>query len=177
MRQTTAFAVVPLALVCLALTAGTALAQATTAPVETTTRPQKALTGPAAPGHAANVRIEVTITDQTGPGEPVTKVVTLLLADNANGSIRTRGSVRNQGPVQINVDARPIILAGGQVRIALGLEYNPRVSGADAAVESSSLHEQVSVVVESGKPLVISQAADPVSDRKISVELKATILR
>ena len=29
----------------------------------------------------------------------------------------------------------------------------------------------------SGKPLVISQAADPTSDRKVTVEVKATVLK
>jgi hypothetical protein len=39
------------------------------------------------------------------------------------------------------------------------------------------MNEQVGVVLDSGKPLVVSQAFDPTSDRRISVELKATILK
>ncbi len=30
------------------------------------------------------------------------------------------------------------------------------------------------MVLQSGKPLIVSQAADPVSDRKVIVEVKAT---
>jgi hypothetical protein len=41
----------------------------------------------------------------------------------------------------------------------------------------SSLNERISVIVQDGKPMVISQAADPGSDRKITVELRATIAK
>jgi hypothetical protein len=65
--------------------------------------------------------------------------------------------------------------------VDLGLEYQPTTpSGGNAsqAVEGmSNLNERISVILESGKPLTISQAADPTSDRRISVELKATILK
>jgi hypothetical protein len=33
------------------------------------------------------------------------------------------------------------------------------------------------VVQQSGKPLIISQAADPINDRMMIVEVKATILK
>jgi hypothetical protein len=33
------------------------------------------------------------------------------------------------------------------------------------------------VILQNGKPLIISQSADPVSDRKVVVEVKATILK
>jgi hypothetical protein len=33
------------------------------------------------------------------------------------------------------------------------------------------------VVLQSGKPLIVSQAADPVSERKVLVEVKATVLK
>jgi hypothetical protein len=39
------------------------------------------------------------------------------------------------------------------------------------------LNERISTILESGKPLVISQAADPASDRRISVEARATVVR
>jgi hypothetical protein len=57
------------------------------------------------------------------------------------------------------------------------MEYNPRLSGSDNPTESSTLTEQIGVVLQPGKPLVVSQAADPASDRKITVELTATLLR
>ena len=35
----------------------------------------------------------------------------------------------------------------------------------------------MTVVLQSGKPMIVSQAADPVTDRKIVVEVVATILK
>jgi hypothetical protein len=32
-------------------------------------------------------------------------------------------------------------------------------------------------VLESGKPIVAAQSADPVGDRQVTIEVKATILR
>jgi hypothetical protein len=128
-------------------------------------------------GQPINVKLDLTITDQTGPGEPLKKVVTMLVADRGSGSIRSIGSVRTQGRVQINVDARPTILQSGAVRLALGLEYNPRTLGNDAPTEWSSLNEQIQTILEPGKPLVLSQAADPASDRKITVEVRATVVK
>ena len=129
------------------------------------------------PGQPVNIKLDITITDQTGPGDPLRKVVTLIVADRGIGSIRSTGSVRTQGRVQINVDARPTILSSGAIRLTLGLEYNPRTLGSDAPTEWSSLNDQLGVVLEPGKPLVVSQAADPASDRKITVELRASILK
>lgn len=140
-------------------------------------KPQATAAEPAAAGQAVNIKLDVTITDQTGPGEPIRKIVTLIVADRSNGSIRSTGSVRSQGRVQINVDARPQILPSGAIRLTLGLEYNPRTLGNDAPTEWSSLNEQLGVVLQSGKPLLVSQAADPASDRKISVEVTATLLK
>jgi hypothetical protein len=35
----------------------------------------------------------------------------------------------------------------------------------------------VTVVLDSGKPLLISKSADPLSDRTVTVEVKATIVK
>lgn len=129
------------------------------------------------PGQPVNIKLDLTITDQTGPGDPLKKVVTMVVADRGMGSIRSLGSVRTQGRVQINVDARPHILQSGAIRLSLGLEYNPRTLGNDAPTEWSSLNEQITVVLAAGKPLIVSQAADPASDRKISVEVLAAVMK
>ena len=128
-------------------------------------------------GQSTNIRLDVTITDQTGPGDPMKKTITMVMMDRANGSIRSTGTVRNQGRVQINVDASPMLLPNGAIRVRLGLEYNPRTAATEGPTESSSLHEQITVVLDAGKPMVVSQAADPASDRKISVELRASLLK
>ena len=39
------------------------------------------------------------------------------------------------------------------------------------------IRDAVTMILESGKPLIVAQSADPVSDRQVTVEVKATILR
>jgi hypothetical protein len=41
----------------------------------------------------------------------------------------------------------------------------------------AQLNESMTLILDSGKPTVVSQAADPISDRRIAVEVTATILR
>jgi hypothetical protein len=147
------------------------------------------------PAQLTNIRIELTITDQMGPGEPARKVVTMHVADQHTGSIRTRGWImtpQGRRDVVINVDASPTILKDGAVRVDLGLEYQPTGPAGSPARPAealspttqtppdsaqTTLNERISTILESGKPLVISQAADPASDRRISVEARATVVR
>jgi hypothetical protein len=126
-------------------------------------------------GQPVNIRVELTITDQTGAGEPMKKSITLLTADRARASIRNE--VGNRG--FINVDANPQLLPSGGIRMTLGLEYMPAVAlpSIEGQRSLSRLNEHVTVVLESGKPLVISQAADPTSDRKVTAQVTATVVR
>lgn len=139
---------------------------------------------------SANVKIEVSITDQTGSGTPARKVVTMIAGDRQNTNIRSSASVPvkmagsnnyNYRNVTINVDARPTISQKepNKVLVTLGLEYLPRSAGGQEEMEAgmASLSERLGLLLESGKPMVISQAADPTSDRKITVEVTATILK
>ena len=163
-------------------------ARPATAPQQPTAaeRPPQPAPARAPEGQPVNIRLEITITDQAGPGEPAKKTITMVVADRSNGGIRSSGTqaVTSSGlaPVSINVDAYPTILKEGSIRLQLGLEYQPRPTQdpAQSAVppsRMSTLNERISVIVQDGKPMVISQAADPGSDRKITVELRATIAK
>lgn len=133
---------------------------------------------PAPSGQPVNIKLDLTISDQNGPGAASNRVVTLLVADRSSGSIRSMGHVDKQGPVKINVDARPHILGNGAILLGLGLEYAPRAVTTDQnGGVLTSLNEAINVVLEPGKPLIVSQAADAASDRKITVEVRAVILK
>jgi hypothetical protein len=175
-----------------ALLASVAHAQTTPVPPAKDQEPARSASKPPDPAQLVNVRIELTILDQSGPGEPSKKLVTMHVADRSSASIRTSGRVLTKEgwrDVTINVDARPMVLRGkeGSVQIDLGLEYRPISSAtapgsspgsqADASASQTGSIERISTILESGKPLLISQAADPSSDRRISVEMKATILK
>jgi hypothetical protein len=163
------------------LIATTAQAQATTPSVET--KQEKPAPPPMPPqGLPVNVRIELTITDQAGPGEATKRNISMIVADNRNGSIRSSGRViaanRESFVVTLNVDATPRIIKDNLLRLDLALEYLPK-PGSDNATSGegrAQLNERMGLMVTSGKPIIISQASDPTSNRKISVELTATIL-
>lgn len=131
-----------------------------------------------------NVQIEVTITDQTGAGAPEKKTVTMVVSSGSWGKIRSAGNVR-PGPdtppavVELNVDARPFVSVDGPIQMELTLVYRPLGSATDDTARGRPLplNQSLTVILQSGKPLVVSQAADPLNDRKIGVEVKATVLK
>jgi hypothetical protein len=119
---------------------------------------------PAQPDAAQNIRIEVTITDSAASAK---KVVSMMFADGRNGR------VRSQGHGMLNVDGSGHITRDGKLQISVTFDYTPTVSS-DRVV---SLNEAVTVLVLDGKPTLISQSADPDSDRKVTVEVTATIVK
>jgi len=149
----------------------------------TAQKPERPALQPPPPpeGQPVNIKIELTITDQAGPGETAKRTVSMIVADRKNGSIRSQGQVlvSNRFVVILNVDATPRIVKDGTIRLDLGLEYAPKPSSENAASGEgrAQLNERLSLMVESGKAMMISQASDPTSDRRIAVELTATILK
>jgi hypothetical protein len=162
-------------------------------PVETTKAPGQArevgpppgaLIPPPKPmevGQALNVRIDLTITDQRGDTTPITKTVSMIASDRSASRIRTQGDVRTPTgfrPVILNVDARPMLIRDNRARVELTIEYRPVAAEAESEKSTTpSINESLSVILEDGKPMLISQSADPVTDRKVKVEAKMTILR
>jgi hypothetical protein len=162
-------------------------------------KPQPAAkAAPEPPALPVNIRIEVSITDQTGTGNSAKKVVSMIASDRQPVNVRSSASVPVKSPsmggptaiqsysyrtVQINVDARPTIVQKepNKISVNFGLEYLPttRVSAQEESSDPglTSWNQRLSVILESGKPMVVSQAADPTSDRKITVEVTATILK
>jgi hypothetical protein len=141
-------------------------------------------------GQPINVKIEVSITDQTGSGTPAKKLVSMIASDRNQNFIRSSASVPVRGTINpsvnyrnvtINVDARPTVLAKDptKIHLVMGLEYLPKTAGNQEEMEPgmAQLSERLALILESGKPMVVSQAADPMSDRKITVEVTATILK
>jgi hypothetical protein len=136
-------------------------------------------------GKQVNVQLEFTITDQTGSGAPDKKTVSMIAADGTMGRVRSYAGARSPKsggppvPVSLNVDARPRILSGDGVQIELTIEYRPLPAASQTTPEpeASQLNQSLTVILQNGRPLVVSQAADPVTDRKIVVEAKATVLK
>jgi hypothetical protein len=154
--------------------------------------PRMAIPPPAAPAAAAerrregqpvNIKVDLTLTDQRGGAQPIKRTVTVLAADGYTGSIRTMSQVYDPTTppmtVPLNVDASPTLLADGKVRLGINLQYDwpgpaERVRG---QVVNTSLHDQLMLILENGKPTIVAQSADPIGDRQVTVEVKATILK
>lgn len=135
-----------------------------------------------------NVRLELTITDQTRSGQPIKKAITLLLAQNGNGRVRSTGVVytppTQQNPggasyaVTLNADAAIGRIQGDNIRTHMTVEYAPAApEGASDSRRGSPLNQTVEVVLASGKPTLIVEAADPITDRRVTLQATATIVR
>ena len=146
---------------------------------------------PAAPrreGQPVNIKIDFTITDQRGSAPAIKRTLTMIVADERTGSIRSQSSVFQVGDVPLNVDASPSLLTDGKIRLGFNLQYdwpapldagsaNPTAQPPRGTVIKTALHDSVMLILESGKPMIAAQSADPIGDRQVTVELKATVLR
>ncbi len=132
---------------------------------------------PPRPGQLANVRIDVKITDERPGQPPVSKMVSLTVADRRDGFVRA--SANDMGPVPLNVDASPAI-EGGHIRLGLGLQYtwiDEAATGETRQRSRRDFQQRLGLVLEDGKPLRAAQSADPLTDRRVGLEVTATILR
>jgi hypothetical protein len=134
----------------------------------------------------ANVRVDLTISDQTGTAPPETKSVSMIVANGSWGKMRASASAFQKGdanrevPVGLNVDARPFISRDGDVRLEMTLVYSPFAPSQAAPspqMRPTELNHSATVVLHSGKPLTVTEAADPIADRKMVVTVVATILK
>jgi hypothetical protein len=110
-----------------------------------------------------------------------------VVADGYNGFVREQGyapnTTNNNMPgrtVVLNLDAFPTILPNGKIRLTCSIQYNAGTSTPSVPADPRSgtdIRQNLVLIVESGKSLLISQATDPVSDRRVTVEVTATILR
>lgn len=151
----------------------------------------------APPSSPANVRFDVVVTDDNGGGKTLTKTVTLNVIASSNqvdsGVGQIRSSARppgvqeytSSGPdgktmisnnLNLNVDInRPRLMPGSKVRVPIVVEYKPYSAEPKAA--SGTVRTSVDMLMDSGKKTVISQSADPVTERKVIIEVTATVQR
>ena len=122
-----------------------------------------------------NVQIDITIADSVGPDGPAKKTLTLLVMNGRNGQIRSTG---REGGI-INIDAQPGETGDGRVSMNLTVEYLPELSTQQVqnGVRLGMLSESLTVLLENAKPTIVTQSADPRTDRKVTVEVTATVLK
>ena len=136
-----------------------------------------------------NIRFDVTITD-LGGAKPVTKTLSLTIwAGNSNGSIRNSAQVPNPvappAPtgqayfptitIPLNVDVRNVSMVDSGIRAQVTVEYQPYV--ADAKTQPGMITTNATTVFTDGRKTQILVTADPISDRKTTIDVTATILK
>jgi hypothetical protein len=136
-----------------------------------------------------NIRVEFTLSDQRGATAPVKRTVSMIVADGRTGQIRSQSEVFGLGAnpnVPLNIDTSPELIADGKVRLSFNLQYDwpAPIEQNDSTrnpprgtVIKTSMHDSISLILENGKPMVVAQSADPIGDRQVTVEVKATVLR
>lgn len=149
----------------LLLTVTAGAQQAQTPPAAKPPQEQSTAQAPDRSAGVSNVRIEITITEEGDAAPAGPRNVTMVIADQQHGRIRSGAGAH------LNVDAAPHILRDGRVRVHTSIEYNV---GGERAL---NLSEALTSVLDDGRPLVISQSADPRTNRRVKVEVKATILK
>jgi hypothetical protein len=122
-----------------------------------------------------NIRIEVSMTDTLPTEGPQKKTVTMMVVDNNSGQIRSMGP----GNYSLSVDASPHLRPDNKIYLALTIFYVPEPSGqpGQQVRTPANLNEAVSVILADGKPMMISQSADPRGDRRVTVEVTATVVK
>jgi hypothetical protein len=147
--------------------------------------PRSRIDGEAMP--TQNVRVEVTITDTFGAA-PVRKTVSMLMADTRGGRVRSSLNVvvpkgdgtTTYSPIVINVDATPEVRADGRVFLHLTVQYtpdSPYLNSGSSQSKPADINESFTVVLPDGKATTLSQSADPQSDRKVTLEVTATVVK
>ena len=133
---------------------------------------------------AVNVRVELTIADKpSSAAEALRKTVTVVTADGIGAFIRSTANYSNLGAVPLNVDVEPFILEDGKVRLKANVQYdlpamNQGAAGTDPTnLRRTQIQQNLTLILESGKAVVAAQSADPVGDRQVTIEVKATVLR
>lgn len=129
--------------------------------------------GSAAP---RNIRFDIVITE-TGGSKPTTKTISLTVSDsNGNGSVRNLVKAPGDSTVSLNVDVRSVqAFESGAVRASVNVEYQPYTPDASAA--SSGIQSSITSMFQDGRRTQILQTSDPLSDRRITIEVTTTVLK
>lgn len=135
-------------------------------PQAVTPRPAPA---PLPAGEPVNIRYEVVVFDKGG--QPARKVVTILAAVGEMSMVRADSHPDGR---PLAVDVTPSSIRNGKIMTRFGISYTPPPTANETRLEIS---QNTTLWMESGKPTVISEATDPISDRRVIVEVTATILK
>jgi hypothetical protein len=156
------------------------------APVPAPAAPARIAPGEPAPTPPApNLRFDVVITDEGGGGPSTRKNISVIArANNQTASVRSTGQLNASHPISVasrqqgiaiglNVDVRGYV-ENGKIPARVTVDYQPYWPEAKSL--PSSVRAQVDMVFDDGRRTLISQAADPLSDRRTTIEVTVTVM-
>ena len=130
-------------------------------------------------GQPVNIRLDVSVIDQKEGRSAEPKTLMVILADRSMGQTRAAYDDRS-----ISVDARPTI-ADGLIRINVTVKSSeppkmvpvPAPEGFKGSDPTVNWTNSFSLLLHSGKPMIALETSDAVTKRKMSIEVKATIVK
>jgi hypothetical protein len=137
------------------------------------------------PAQMVNIRVDIVVTEEGGSDPPLRKTATVITTDRRPAAVRAQGEAENRSApdrfpgvpnrmaTYAKADVRPWIERDGRIRTLITVEYLSPTS----QMGGRGTQLQLEPLLESGKPLMASQSTDPSSDRKVSIEVTATILK
>jgi len=146
-------------------------------------------------GTATPTRKTISVTIADGGSASVRSGVTVPVVSTTYVPLQKEGERTqpyqsyNYRDMGLSLDVRNVYVDGNYVRASWSVEYNPvdekvadsPASGAlmPGAPSFASFKQSLVLALETGKQLVVSQSSDPVParDRKMTLEVKATILK
>jgi len=116
-----------------------------------------------------------TIADSLSADVQIKKTISVLILDGRSGQVRSTSDGI------INIDASPMVRPDGKIYLRLTVEYRPEISAQQAqqtgASRVSFFNQSLALLVSDGRSLIAAQAADPHGDRKLSIEVPASVVK
>ena len=159
-------------------------APAPAAPPATAAPAQPAPAPPSGP--VPNLRFEIAIADEGGGAPPTKKNVSVIARANfQTASVRSIGQLNASHPLAVAARSQGISIGlsvdvrggyeNGKIVSRITVDYQPYWP--DAKSLPSSVRAQVDLVLDEGRRTLISQAADPLSDRRTTIEVTVSVLK
>ena len=124
-----------------------------------------------------NVRVEVTLSEQNSDAPPLRKTVMVTTSTGHWGRVRSEVPSAILGGGSLNVDVKPTILEGDLILLELGIMYQQSENDPEGRLRVAKLNESMTVRLQNGELLAVTRSADADSNRSVSLEVMATVLK
>ena len=101
-----------------------------------------------------------------------------VTSQGPDGKPQTATTPSPEPSISLNVDVtNPVLFEDNGIRAMVVIEYQPYVPASAARPEPAVVRANALTVFNSGAKMVLLQAADPMTDRRTTIEVTATVIR